>query len=297
MTLTYRSFDGTPIHAWSVLPTSAAPRAKVILVHGFGTHSESIHFQFLRDHLTRAGVAVYGLDLRGFGRSGGRRAFVHDWQDFLEDLRLFVQAVERSGPPLNLFLSGVSLGGLIAVNYALHSPQGIAGVIALSPALEASGVPAWRRMLARGLASAFPTMALKTGLDGTRLTRDQDAQRAFLSDPFLQSAITLRLASQTLVAMAETAALLPRLELPLLVLHGLEDVIVPPTSAMRVHQLAGSADKELLLFEGALHVLSMETNREQVFDCISSWISNRSERRAIRESDSDRAVPAPSLPI
>jgi len=59
-----------------------------------------------------------------------------------------------------------------------------------------------------------------------------------------------------------------------------------------MHQLAGSADKELLLFEGALHVLSMETNREDVFDCISSWISNRSEGRTIRESDSGRAVPA-----
>ncbi len=79
---TFKSFDGTPTHCWAALPASGVPSANIILVHGFGTHSDSIHFQFLRDHLTGRSIAVYSFDLRGFERSGGRRAFVHDWQDF-----------------------------------------------------------------------------------------------------------------------------------------------------------------------------------------------------------------------
>jgi alpha-beta hydrolase superfamily lysophospholipase len=271
----FDSFDGTQIHCWTALPASVPPSAKIVLVHGFGTHSDSLHFRYLRDHLTGEGFAVYGFDLRGFGRSGGRRAYINRWEDFREDLRLFVNAVERDGATVPLFVLGVSLGGLIAVNYALHNPDGIRGVIAMSPALDASGVPVWRRILLRGLANIMPKLALKPGLDLTRLTRDQEAQRAFLRDPLLQTKMTLRLASETIAAMAETTKMLPHLKPALLVLHGSADVIIPPVAGKRMHDLAGCADREFRAFEGAFHILSMETNREEVFDCINSWIARR----------------------
>jgi alpha-beta hydrolase superfamily lysophospholipase len=75
--------------------------------------------------------------------------------------------------------------------------------------------------------------------------------------------------------MAETAGLLPHLKPALLVLHGSADVIIPPVAGKRLHDLAGCADKEFRLFEGAFHILSMETNREEVFDCMNSWIARR----------------------
>jgi alpha-beta hydrolase superfamily lysophospholipase len=271
----FDSFDGTQIHCWAALPASVPPSAKIVLVHGFGTHSDSLHFRYLREHLTGGGFAVYGFDLRGFGRSGGRRAYVRRWQDFRDDLRLFMRSVERDGATAPLFVLGVSLGGLIAVNSALHNPDRIQGVIAMSPALDASGVPTWRRILLRGLANIVPKLALKTGLDVTRLTRDQEAQHAFLSDPLLQTKMTLRLASQSIAAIAETTELLPHLKPALLVLHGTADVIIPPVAGKRLHDLAGCPDKEFRAFEGAFHILSMETNRKEVFDCISLWIAMR----------------------
>jgi len=271
----FDSSDGTRIHCWAALPVSVPPSAKIILVHGFGTHSDSLHFRYLRDHLTGKGFAVYGFDLRGFGRSRGRRAYINHWRDFRDDLRLFVNAAERDGATVPLFVLGVSLGGLIAVNYALHNPDGIQGVIAMSPALDASGVPAWRRIVLRGLANILPKLALKPGLDVTRLTRDQQAQRAFLRDPLFQTKMTLQVASETIAAMAETAGLLPHLKPALLVLHGSADVIIPPVAGKRLRDLAGCADKEFRAFEGAFHILSMETNREEVFDCMNSWIARR----------------------
>jgi alpha-beta hydrolase superfamily lysophospholipase len=271
----FDSSDGTAIHCWAALPASSPPRAKIILVHGFGTHSDSLHFRYLRDHLTGGGFAVYGFDLRGFGRSGGRRAYIHRWQKFRDDLQLFINAVEKDGTPAPLFVLGVSLGGLIVVNYALQNPDGIQGVIAMSPALDASGVPAWRRALLRALSNIFPALALNTGLDVTRLTRDAEVQREFLSDPLRQTKMTLRLASQTIAAMAETTAMLPQLKPALLVLHGSADVIIPPVGGKRLYELAGCFDKDFQLFEGAFHILNMETNRQEVFDRIGSWITAR----------------------
>jgi len=271
----FTAFDGTPIHCWAALPASVPPSAKIVLVHGFGTHGDSLHFHYLRDHLTGSNFAVYSFDLRGFGRSGGRRAYIAHWRHFRDDLRLFVNAAENDGETAPVFVLGVSLGGLIAVNYALHNPDGIRGVIAMSPALDASSVPAWRRLLLRALSNIFPTLALKTGLDVARLTRDQKAQAAFRSDPLLQTRMTLRLASETIAAMVETTAMLPHLKPALLVLHGSADVIIPPVAGKRLHELAGCSDKEFHAFEGAYHILNMETNRGEVFDCITAWISLR----------------------
>jgi alpha-beta hydrolase superfamily lysophospholipase len=259
------------------MPPSIQPTAKILLVHGFGTHSESLHFRYLRDYLTGRGFAVYGFDLRGHGQSGGRRAFVNDWRDFREDLRLFVELVGRDGGSAPLFLLGVSLGGLIVVNYAVHHPEGIQGLITVAAALDASGAPAWLLKLSAVLSKIVPKLRLKPGLDVTRLTRDGDAQRAFISDPLRQEKMTLRLASETRAAMAQTLERLPVLKLPLLVLHGSADVIVLPVAGQRLHQLAGSADKQYYVYEGAYHILSMEINREQVFEDIGTWITKRLE--------------------
>ena len=257
------------------MPSSAQPTAKILLVHGLGTHSESLHFRYLRDALTRKGFAVYGFDLRGYGHSGGRRAFVTHWRDFREDLRLFVEMVGRDGESVPLFLLGVSLGGLIAVNYAVHHPEGLQGLITVAVALDVSGVPAWLRKVSAVVSKIAPKLRLKPGLDVTRLTRDCEAQRAFMSDPLRQERMTLRLASETKAAMDQTLERLPLLDLPLLVLHGSSDVIVPPAAGQRLHQLAGSADKQHYVYEGAYHILSMEINREQVFEDISAWITKR----------------------
>jgi alpha-beta hydrolase superfamily lysophospholipase len=280
----FQSFDGTSIHWWSALPSSVKPSAKVLLVHGLGTHSDSLHFRNLRKYLNDRGLAVYGFDLRGYGKSGGRRAFVNHWRDFREDMRLFVEVVRRDEADLPLFVLGVSMGGLIAVNYALHYPEGLRGLIALAPALDTSGVPSWRRWLLRGLSKLTPKKALRTGLDVTRLTRDLKAGREFLSDPLWQPKVTVRLASEIAAGIDETLPRLPVLKMPLLVLHGSADVVVPPVAGECLYRLAGSADKKHHVYEGAYHVLTMEINREQVFDDISLWIAERSNVRKVGNS-------------
>jgi alpha-beta hydrolase superfamily lysophospholipase len=272
---TFDSFDGTTIRCWAATTSSPRRSAKILLVHGLGTHSECLHFRYLRDYLTGMGFAVYGFDLRGYGQSGGRRAYINDWRDFREDFRLFVGMIERDGESAPLFLLGVSLGGLIAANYATHHPTGIQGVITIAAALDASGVPRWLRKLSAVLAKIAPGLRLTPGLDETRLTRDQDAQREFYSDPLRQRKMTLRLATETTAAIAQTLEMLFLLKLPLLVMHGSADVIVPPVAGQSLHQLAGSADKEHRVYEGAYHILSMEINRGQVFADISAWIRKR----------------------
>ena len=146
------------------------PRAVLINLHGLGDHSGL--YPALAEHFPPRGIALHAMDLRGNGRSQGQRAYVERWEEYREDLARFVALVREEEPGRPLFLLGNSLGGLIVLDYALVSPQGLRGVIAASPALGRLGVPAPLLALGRVLSRVWPRFSLRTGLDLSGLARD-----------------------------------------------------------------------------------------------------------------------------
>src|SRR5689334_3177689 len=70
----------------------ASPTAHVAILHGYaehlGRHTEIAHA------LTAAGYTAHLLDCRGHGQSGGKRAFVEHFRDYLSDLELFLDRVK-----------------------------------------------------------------------------------------------------------------------------------------------------------------------------------------------------------
>src|SRR5438270_13915780 len=97
------------LHRRSFVPP--APWATVAFVHGYGDHAGR-HAHFLR-WLAERGVACHAVDLRGHGRSGGRRGFVRRWQEYLDDVGALLNGIAKdaTGPT---FLIGHSHGGLVA---------------------------------------------------------------------------------------------------------------------------------------------------------------------------------------
>src|SRR5688500_15800629 len=89
-------------------PMGTAPAAVMASLHGFGAHSD--HEAVVAAYLAPRGYACYGLDLRGHGRSKGRRGDVATWQQYREDLHAFLRLVEGREGQLPRFLLGVSTG-------------------------------------------------------------------------------------------------------------------------------------------------------------------------------------------
>ena len=250
-----------------------APRAVLINIHGLGDHSGL--YPALAEHFPPRGIALHAMDLRGNGRSQGQRAYVERWEEYREDLARFVALVREEEPGRPLFLLGNSLGGLIVLDYALVSPQGLRGVIAASPPLGRLGVPAPLLALGRVLSRVWPRFSLRTGLDLSGLARDPAVVEAVLADPLFHRVGTARLSTEVLAAIARVQAGAPDFPLPLLVLHGSADRMVPPDGSRAFVARVGHPDRELREYAGAFHVLFADLDRERVLTDVEQWIVER----------------------
>jgi len=268
----FRGAGGLSLFRQAWRPTGPA-RAGLINVHGLGDHSGL--YPSLVEHFTARGFAVYAPDVRGNGRSPGQRAYIERWDEYREDLERFVAVVRQEEPGLPIFLLGNSLGGLIVLDFVLHRPEGIRGVIAASPPLGRLGVPAPLLALGRVLSRVWPRFSIRTGMDLSGLARDPAVVETVLADPLFHRAGTARLSTEVVATIGRVQAAAPRFPLPLLVLHGSADRMVPPDGSRAFVARVGHPDRELREYAGAYHVLFADLDRERVLRDVEQWIVAR----------------------
>ena len=87
------------------------------------------------------------------------------WNEFREDVKQFIDMILQEGGDKPLFLYGHSMGGLIVLDYVLHYPEGLSGVIASGPVLAQPGVSPFLLMLSRILSKIWPSFSIDTKLD------------------------------------------------------------------------------------------------------------------------------------
>jgi alpha-beta hydrolase superfamily lysophospholipase len=258
----------------SWLPANGRPpRVTVVNIHGLGDHSGL--YSELAERLVSLGAAVFALDLRGHGRSPGQRAYLDSWADYRDDLDAFVAMVRSGQPGVPIVLLGHSLGGLIAIEYALHHPAGLAGVIAAAPPLGAVGVPPVLMALGRLFSRVWPRFSLSASMDLGGLSRDPEVVRTILTDPLFHRQGTARLSTEVVAAIARVHELAPGLRVPLLILHGSADRMVPPAGSRALAaRLTGCTCAALREYPGAYHCLFFDDDREKVLHDVERWLEN-----------------------
>lgn len=253
------------------IPTGK-PRAAVGYLHGVGGHSGQATYAYLIDHLGGSGHAVYGLDLRGHGRSSGRRGHVGRWQEYLDDATVFLDQVEREQGPVPNFLFGQSLGGLIALEYAMTNPGRLQGVIASAPALALPNTGRSLRPLVKILSPLTPTLTLSPKWDLSAYTRDPQEVAKLEADPLTDPKVTARMAGEFQSAVARVQANAPRLETPVLILLGDADTVTPPQGSREFYAAIAGSDKTLKSYEGGYHQPILDSNRTEVLADVGTWI-------------------------
>ncbi|VEP13392.1 Alpha/beta hydrolase fold protein [Hyella patelloides LEGE 07179] len=265
---TFPGAKGLKLYYQSWHPPALA-KAVLVIVHGHGAHSGI--FRGMVKYLLECNYVVYSFDLRGNGRSPGQRGYINNWAEFRADLKAFLDLVTAENADLPLFLMGQSLGGAIALDYALREPNFIQGLILMSPALGL-GISNWKIAISKLLSSILPNFALDTGIDFSACSRNPEIIAASAQDSLRHSQGTARLATELLKTIDWINAHAKELQIPLLILHGGADRVTLPKSSCVFFERLNLADKEKHEYPGSYHELHHDLNCQEVLADIKDWI-------------------------
>lgn len=266
-------FDGLnniPIFTQRWLPDDR-PRAIVLLAHGIAEHSG--RYEHLAHYLTQYGYALYVLDHRGHGQSGGTRVQVDHFDDFVTDLKTYFDQIRTDFPGLPIFLYGHSMGSLICLLFAARYQDDLAGLITTGTALELVGANPVSRFLGRMASRVIPNRKL-IPLDPLGISRDPAVVERYCNDPLVSTEkLRIGMVVQLTNAAARCKKLQSTLRLPYLALHGGADPICSPAAADVIREASGSRDTTVKVYEKLLHEIHNEREQDMIFADIVNWLN------------------------
>lgn len=269
----YIGEKGVSIYWQAWLPGST-PTRTVVIAHGVAEHSG--RYARLAQVLVEQNCAVYALDHRGHGKSGGTRAFIEKFEYSVADLdQLVTLAAEQQAPAGKPILIGHSLGGAISLSYAMKHQDKLRGLVLSGPAVQLNPIPMKVRVLARLFSMVSPAKPFLP-IDGSAVSRDPEEVRKYNQDPLnSRTPIPVRTVTELLDRLSWLSAGYSVLTLPLLIMHGTADSLALPAGSQRIHELAGSKDKTLKLYEGYFHEIFNEppAERTRVFEDLKRWVA------------------------
>jgi acylglycerol lipase len=267
---TFAASDGLTIfhQAWS---PDADPKAVVLLFHGLGEHSG--RYAHVALALVDRGYAVHALDHRGHGRSEGKRVFVKEYGEFQRDLLRFRRLVEQQHPGVPLVVLGHSMGGNLALGHVLDHHDGVHGLALSGAALAVTDdVSPALKTIAGVLAKVAPGLRPQ-GLDANAVSRDPAVVGAYLADPLVYSGrVSAGLAGALFGAIDRFPARFAELRLPLLIMHGTGDRLVPVAGSRALEAGAVNADVTTHYYDGLFHEILNEPEQQQVIADLLAWL-------------------------
>jgi alpha-beta hydrolase superfamily lysophospholipase len=265
--------DGLRLYTQHWAPEET-PQALVALVHGYGEHSG--RYDHVAQVFVEQGAAVHAYDQRGYGRSEGPRAYVDDFDRYLDDLAQFLDRVQKQQPDRPLFLFGHSMGGLVVLKYVLDRHPSVRGLVLSGPAIEINPdlAPLLRRA-AQVLGRLFPTLPTTRSPEGA-ISRDPEVVEEAKNDPLnYHGRVLARTGAEMLRAGEKVRDRLEEVTDPFLVLHGTADTLASPEWSERLYDRAASDDKTIKLYDGLYHETFNEPERETVLNDLTEWIGDR----------------------
>lgn len=254
-------------------PTDDA-RVNLVLIHGYGEHCS--RYSEVGRTFNAHGIAVHTFDQRGYGRSPGKRAYIDDFDVLLDDMDCYLDHIRPllAGKPW--FIMGHSMGGLVLANYVETRKVDARGLVFCSPFLGFSDdIPKYLIALADILGTVAPWLPVNN-VDNTKLSRDPKIVEAANNDPLgFHGRCKARTGAQFNRAITRARAGYGTITLPMYVIHGSSDQIVPPSGSRLLYEQAGSKDKTYKLYEGGYHELWNDLEKEAVLRGIAEWVLSK----------------------
>ncbi|KAM1019776.1 hypothetical protein ACFX15_040373 [Malus domestica] len=283
---------------WTPLPPTEIV-GTLAIVHGF-TGETSWFVQLTAVHFAKSGFVVCAIDHQGHGFSDGLAAHIPDINPVVDDCISFFDSFRANHAPKNRpsFLYAESLGGAIALLMTFRQESGAwdglilnGAMCGISPKfkppwplehllfLVAAVIPTWRVVPTRG---SITDVSFKE--EWKRKLALANPRRP-VARPRASTALELLRVCKELQGRFE------EMEVPVLIVHGGDDVLCDPACVEELYRRASSKDKTIRIHEGLWHQLIGESqeNVDLVFGEMVEWLRTRAERAAVSNGGSDGA--------
>ena len=296
----YLSSDGVhTIHAQEWVP-QVPLRGVVQIVHGVAEHMG--RYEEVASFLTEHGYLVCGEDHLGHGKTAqpGEEGFFGEtdgWALVTRDVARLRQLQGEKYPHLPNFLLGHSMGSFLARTYLIDYPGTLTGAILSGTGQESAPLVALGKLLAgvecrrlgpRGISPLVDKLSLgaynrkfapnRTGADW--ISRDEAQVDRYLADPYCQYQSTVSMFEAMMgglqyIAKKENLARMDPAT-PVCFLSGDQDPVGGMGKGVKkvvgMFQKAGCRDVTVRLYPGGRHEMFHETNAQEVFEHLLSWL-------------------------
>ncbi|CAM6088392.1 unnamed protein product [Calypogeia fissa] len=263
------------------------PKAIICMVHGYGNNTRWT-FQNTALLFTDMGYVAMASDLQGHGNSEGLKGYIPDvdgcTQDCLDFFHSVLETDEFRGIPK--FLYGESLGGAICLLIHFKQPDQWNGAILAAAMCKISDnmKPRWPLPeILILLAYFFPTWAIVPTKDlvDKSVTHPWKRELARHNPGRYAGKPRLGTVAEFLRVTTVLESRLQDVSLPVLIIHGDEDVVTEPAVSVALYEKAKSEDKTLKMYKGMRHSLLQGETDENVailVKDITSWLRQRVEQ-------------------
>jgi len=240
--------------------------AAVLMVHGLGEHSG--RYEHVGARFAERGFDVVMLDNRGFGASGGRRAYVDSFSQFQDDVEDQLAAIRKLGLPTVLL--GHSLGGLISTGYCTSGRPLPDALVLSGPPLgyELEGSEKILKMAGPLIRRFRPGFEVRDEFDPANYATNITVGERFFEDPLRVDFKTISLALEMVGEIDRVKDAVAGLDLPTWVGHGEVDRLVPVWASDPLESVAAVRR----VYDGLGHEIFNEPVGLDIVDEVAAWI-------------------------
>lgn len=262
--------DGLKLSGEYFIPT-AENKGVIVLIHGMGEHFG--RYYHVAKFFETIGYATIGMDLRGHGKSEGKKGHTTSYDQLMNDIDLLIKKANELFVGKPVILYGHSMGANLAANFAIRRKPTLKGLILTGPYFKlAFAPPAWKVKLGKISAGIIPTLTQPTGLEVEAISRDETVVNAYKNDSLVHDKITSAFFVNVHAAGPYAIEYAKELNIKTLVMHGAADRLTSSKGSEEfTHQNPQMI--EMKLWEGFYHEIHNEKEKQQVFDYIANWIS------------------------
>lgn len=223
----------------------------VLLIHGYtGTPAE---MRLLGEHLQREGYTVLGVRLPGHGTEPWALNEVR-WPDWYDEVEQGFYRLQKFCS--KVMVAGLSMGGLLAMVAAARLP--VAKAVFLAAPVY---VQDWRAPLLPLLKYFIHYLKKKK-------------RNYFTADKYNLAYNVMPVKPlSSLFALTELCKkeILPQITIPCLIMQSTVEHTVKPSSASYIYEHLGSSRKELVWYHRSGHIMTLDVEREDIFQKISEF--------------------------